>query len=374
MVREHLPHDERRLPTREAAEERVLALVGEVTVAAVQTKGAGAAWLAFLLALACGFFAVDRLCALATGSRYDQGGVARNKAQYFHRHKDEFELVFVGSSRVLNQVSPAVFTRRLADRGQPLTSFNFGLQGMWYPELRLTIEHILAERPARLRYLVIELRDLDRELSWRHYFTRRTVAWHTPQLTLLVLRQLWRTPSLSLLEKTKRSAVHLHHLAYRIANLGLALPALAQATGQPGTCLPENERFDGSVALNPVLATIEAARLPELFAAFADSPQEVEPEPVWTADLVDLVARIRAHDVEPIFVLIPPVWERRPDVLLLAERGVLPTLFAYQDPAAYPEFHRLENLFNTKHLNANGMVLFTQRLADDFLRWAAARD
>ena len=61
------------------------------------------------------------------------GGVSQ-KFRFFAAHKDEFDTLFIGSSRIYFQISPAVFDRVTRESGMPTHSFNFGIGGMYLPE------------------------------------------------------------------------------------------------------------------------------------------------------------------------------------------------------------------------------------------------
>ena len=56
------------------------------------------------------------------------------KLAYFSRHKDEFDVLFIGSSRVYRGVVPQVFDATLLSRGIASTSLNLGIDGMNVPE------------------------------------------------------------------------------------------------------------------------------------------------------------------------------------------------------------------------------------------------
>ncbi|PYL65067.1 MAG: hypothetical protein DMF20_09405 [Verrucomicrobia bacterium] len=53
------------------------------------------------------------------------GGVSQ-KFRFFAAHKDEFDTLFIGSSRIYFQISPAIFDRVTGESGLPTHSFNFG--------------------------------------------------------------------------------------------------------------------------------------------------------------------------------------------------------------------------------------------------------
>src|SRR5213078_5314247 len=71
-------------------------------------------------------------------------GDVSSKLRFFATHKDEFDTIFVGSSRIHNGVAPSIFDQVLAENGIPSRTFNFGGSGMYPPEEFHVLEQILA--------------------------------------------------------------------------------------------------------------------------------------------------------------------------------------------------------------------------------------
>src|SRR5438132_13091512 len=65
------------------------------------------------------------------------------KFRFFAAHKDEFDTLFLGSSRVYFQISPAIFDRVTRASGLPTHSFNFDIGGMYLPETSYLLQQIL---------------------------------------------------------------------------------------------------------------------------------------------------------------------------------------------------------------------------------------
>jgi hypothetical protein len=71
------------------------------------------------------------------------------KLRYFTEHKDEFDLLFVGSSATFRNYVPRVVDAELAAEGLEITSFNFGVVGFRSFETDFMVKWILAQHPAR---------------------------------------------------------------------------------------------------------------------------------------------------------------------------------------------------------------------------------
>src|SRR5207245_5026117 len=92
------------------------------------------------------------------------GGVSQ-KFRFFAAHKDEFDTLFIGSSRIYFQISPAIFDRATRESGLPTHSFNFGIGGMYLPETGYLLEQMLKLKPLKLRWVFSEYDDLHTKCS-----------------------------------------------------------------------------------------------------------------------------------------------------------------------------------------------------------------
>ena len=70
--------------------------------------------------------------------------------------------------------------------------------------------------------------------------------------------------------------------------------------------------------------------------------------------------------------MITPTPTGAPHLLRLGKEGRVPTLLAFNDPAAYPELYRFENRFDREHLAGAGARRFSALLAERFSAELAA--
>src|SRR5437762_14299366 len=56
------------------------------------------------------------------------------KLKFFAQHKDEFDTVIVGTSRLYYSISPELFDQTMTENGLPPHTFNFVIDGMHPPE------------------------------------------------------------------------------------------------------------------------------------------------------------------------------------------------------------------------------------------------
>ena len=120
-------------------------------------------------------------------------GVA-TRFQYFAERKDEFDTIFIGSSRIRYQLIPQDFDAAMAAGGVPTHSFNLGYSGMWPPESYYFLRRILALHPRRLRWVVIELMDYRFGEAEHKPVTMRMAYWHDWPHTRMALRLVAESP------------------------------------------------------------------------------------------------------------------------------------------------------------------------------------
>src|ERR1043166_3764522 len=116
--------------------------------------------------------------------------VVKNKLLYFAQHKNEFDAVFIGTSRTQAGVKSAVFDAVLQAKGIKMRSFNLGVAGLWPPEEFWMIRRVLAQRPQSLKWIFLELTPIaypggdDPEI--------RNIVWRDWKETALILREKWQ--------------------------------------------------------------------------------------------------------------------------------------------------------------------------------------
>lgn len=333
-----------------------------------------------LLTFVAGASVVRHACeTIAPGSPFDADSVVRHKVEDLRRHTEDVDLLFVGTSRVYRQLDSELFDARLTELGRPVASYNFGLNGMRHIESRHTVRRLLRSGLPRLRWLVIELTGEITHDRWglmheRDVKTTRNIEWHTPALTLLVLRGL-ADAEIPLGDKLAGSWVHARRLGLRLSNLGLAVRVVdAYLHGAP-LALPHRAGFLPFEAEEAYYASVgapfDSARM-RIGSNWLDGQvgklrrhaSDVPPPSLLAASLATQVAEVRARGVEPIYVKVPPHWYE--DVSMYSEQTPhdLPHLIDLTDPDRYPQFYRRKNYFNGFHLNTHGAEMLTRALAD----------
>ena len=312
-------------------------------------------------------------------------GKVSEKLAYFEQHKDEFDAVFVGSSRVYRQIAPALFDAQVAAAtGQPMRSFNLGAPSMFLPESMFVIDRIVAQRPVRLRWMFIELDDPRPRVEEHAGLVQREVYWHGWRETVLMCFNILTARGI---HKGDRMLMLTHQgmlfgrcwthvgfaqewLANRIQSKNRTTATIERVTLGPAADgydpyhgILGQKQSDSKDPEADVKNFLAATRALETGAARAQSPPDASLPLRWL--LREKVRALRACGIEPLFV-IPPVTTAETEFFALAKQGVLPTLFAFNDPVAYPDLYQVSVRADTAHLNEPGAQMFTRLLAGKF--------
>jgi hypothetical protein len=318
----------------------------------------------FPVALAAFFL----MCALIHGRlTLPQVPVISEKLAWFARDRDEYDALFVGSSRFYHQIVPRQFDARVqAATGRPMRSFNAGCDGVWAPESFFFARQLLALKPAKLRWVFVELMDVNPNFDERDP-TVRLAYWHDWQHT----RMAW--------EKT--------------AEVAQAIPALKRWELYRGHGTYFFQQWvgmgRGSEALQARLAYQKKknAKPPqwaaeEGFLAEPDTPMQganlldfekrmvglrkglpiKKMPPVLTKAVGELIADIQAAGAEPIFVITQTLNPH--ENFTNVPEGI--RLLAFNDPRIYPALYEVDTHYDGWHLNRKGAAIFTDLLADRF--------
>lgn len=100
------------------------------------------------------------------------------KLAWMKQHGDEFDVLFLGSSRTYRQIIPELFDQLMAEAGHPTRSFNLGIDGMRPPEDTYVLDQVLRHRSKPLRWVFVECNPLRLSLRDEDRGTLRAAYWH----------------------------------------------------------------------------------------------------------------------------------------------------------------------------------------------------
>ena len=319
------------------------------------------------------------------------GGVSQ-KFRFFAAHKDEFDTLFIGSSRVYFQISPAIFDRVTRESGMPTHSFNFGVGGMYLPETAYLLEQILNLKPRNLKWVFIEYDELQTKWSPENQSSRRALYWADWKRVSLLLRKLtdagtdplWLSNPAKLRdiilrqndEKSTRSLLtfYVTQVERNYTNISRAADVLDHFLG-PDT----KERrasylgagSDGYVTRPNRMSPSQAAAFERALAA-AMAEAGTRPLSAYAVEAYRQCAQeVRDIGAAPIFLITPSTTQ----IGVATEGTGTPGLvMAFNNPRAYPNLFRSSARRDGQHLTKSGAEEFTRILATNFVGLARAGD
>ncbi len=280
--------------------------------------------------------------------------------------RDEFDTLFVGSSRIRRQVSPRVFDARMRALGHPTHSLNLGIDAMTFPELSYFFDQILAARPSGISRVIFDVNPIRRKIDpGNDEHSLRAIYWHDWEHTAQACEALWHdygVAPLAVAERMRVFGLHLRMFAVRGSLIGRGTPGLqrrlyaAPAEASAADMGPEGDGFF------PVAGSMDGPAAAE-YLRFQRSlpPPDARPvhrDPLHDRALRELAAKVRRAGARPIFLISPTPAKTRPSV----PRGV--TVLEFDDPAAVPTLFAAENRYDANHLNTAGALRYSAMVAE----------
>ncbi|HEY3899197.1 MAG TPA: hypothetical protein VGM54_11320 [Chthoniobacter sp.] len=303
--------------------------------------------------------------------------LVREKMTFLARHVNEYNTLFLGSSRMQAHVMPTVFDRDVADHD--IHSFNAGVAGMYPPQDGWMLDQILALKPAKLRWVFVELQMLETTLPRTNRDSMQLLSWHDwPRYLLLCERWLtthphrhWRDRVEEFTDRWPDFCAHTVLFIRYYTDLGRG-SALLQRRIHPESA-PVNDWTllgpdgDGFLPAVHALTKSEFAGLEGDMAKRRKSPPVRESaDPISRQALASIVAKIRRAGATPVLVVPPtargtyfaPAPKTSPGLIVLD----------FGQPQKYPELYDTKYRVDPSHLNAAGAVIFSHLLAAEFLK------
>ena len=317
------------------------------------------------------------------------GGVSQ-KFRFFAAHKDEFDTLFIGSSRVYFQISPAIFDRVTRESGMPTHSFNFGVGGMYLPETSYLLEQILNLKPRNLRWVFIEYDELQTKWSPENQTSRRALYWADWKRVSLLLRKLtdagtdplW-LPSPAKLrdivlrqkgEKNTRSLLTFYagQFEKNYTNVARAADVLQYFLGRDTK--GRRARYlgvasDGYVTRPNRMSPNQVAAYERGLAA-AMAQTDTHPLSPYAVEAYRQCAQeVRKTGATPIFLITPSTTQIN---VATESTGLTGVVMAFNNPRTYPGLYRSSVRRDGQHLTKSGAEEFTRIVAANFVELARA--
>ena len=293
------------------------------------------------------------------------------KLAHFAAHKDEYDTIFIGSSRTFRQILPSIFDPFMAAGGQPSHSFNFGIDAMFSPEDAYVAEKIFALHPRRLRRVFIEVSRFDSGFGLQAPETLRARHWHDCRRTAQVCREILPPGKRGKFRDAKRWArawTHIGLFLQRGLNLGDGAALIERWHGgaPPDAGAAIGANGDGAIpyGTETELAGEERERFDRDVALLLGSDAGARPlTPASLESIGQTIARVRALGAEPVLFTSPMAVTR----VSSPSGQVRAPILDFSDPRRWPALFDPANRQDRAHLNAPGARLYSRLFAEQAL-------
>jgi hypothetical protein len=289
---------------------------------------------------------------------------------YYQKHKEEIDLLFIGSSRVYHSVIPQQFDARVKEAGGgELRSFNFGYDAMWPPESLYMTRQILSVQPSRLRWIVLECLDIYADLNEETRYTRRTAYWHDWTHT----RMAWEAIADQQYDPVRSwdlLTAHGEILTRNWMSQGRGAELLGYRFGverqkkasrwEPPDAWKHSEGYEPED--DQPLAGSELDRFVRATAERRKKFPPVTMRPSLKRAYLAILEEIKRAGIQPIVLITPTV---RADENFSGFPPDVP-VWSYHDPNEYPGLYEPANRHDFTHLNHAGAELLTTLLGQRF--------
>jgi hypothetical protein len=293
------------------------------------------------------------------------------KLKFFAEHKDEFDTVIVGTSRLYYSVSPKLFDEVTRENGLPTRTFNFGIDGMHPPENFFVLEQILKTKPRNLKWVVLEMGEI--QTRWNDILgTERAVYWHDwPRTALAMKKALNPRGNAQWFIKLTRLWLARRDFVSNLALFGKQFANVSRgADFFPGH---ERERFleadselgpnhDGYRLAGNAMSAERAAIFREKLAQEVSEARPKSLDPATDQAYRAAAAQIRQAGAAPVFVVAPVLSQT---TARFRQTPPAP-LLSFNDSRKYPEFYDTKVRIDDAHLTREGAEQFTRLLAQEF--------
>lgn len=307
--------------------------------------------------------------------------VVSTKIEFLQSRRDQFDVFFVGTSRIHHQIIPALFDHLLLDAGVPTHSYNLGIDGLRTPEDYYVLENALAGRRRPMRWIVLECKDINLRMQDIDQGTIRSSYWHdSSRMWILVQKWIWggfgmrsTFPQHVRQIRDDGEVLEKHCGLYLQNELSVGalsdLPStLTQRSARPNVDKGDAVSFDGYLSKgNPTVVPAEAISYGEKLKKLKTKPATPDYGD-WASQMLlrrerDLAAKYGAE----LVVVIPPTLK---EIKFTPEPTVQPTikLLDFDNPERYPELFVIKNRRDETHLNEHGAEIWTRLLAQELIR------
>jgi hypothetical protein len=300
------------------------------------------------------------------------------KEKYFYSIKNNYNTIFLGSSRTFRHINPAVFDSILNSRNIPVKSFNFGTPATYYPEC-FYILNKLVDNNNHLQYVFLELQQVN-DIGKINLFASKTYYYLNLKY-LDFVTQYAIFSQMNLLHKL--SFTGKYYLAYLYKLFAGKYNAILQKQSSGKYVLGKNKNGFLSLDEHINLKTAEykeinnnrkkllkdtlALKKRAEISVNQFSNKTAYNNAFFTNYLINLVNQLAQNNIH-LYFIIPPRLKSYHEFISLQNSEIANRIIQLADASEFPMFYQFKYSFDIGHLNEQGANIYTQILAEKFIK------
>jgi hypothetical protein len=303
--------------------------------------------------------------------------IVTTKVTWFQEHGDDFDVIFLGSSRTYRQVIPEKFDELMAAAGHAVRTFNLGIDGMRPPEDTYVLEHAVRRRTKPLRWVFVECSPLRLTMRPEDRGTLRATYWHDAKRTATLFRRAfladekrrkWRDRLNQIARYWPDFEDHAEYFIHNATRIGRGYAAFENLAFKGGPPQVEvwnlGKRLDGyrPSEHSEHMPPAELAIYEQQIATMRATPPRVDyGDPVSQAELREKQRIIEKAGGKMILLMPPYTATRFFHPKLGGDHA--PLLLDFSSLEKYPALYAPENHSDSGHLNRAGSEIYTREIA-----------
>lgn len=310
--------------------------------------------------------------------------------RYLLDHKDDFNVVFFGSSAIHNMINPRIFDEIVESEGYVVNSYNAGNGASWAHETNHSIRSFLNAGPRDIDFIFID------SFPFKHSAgpgPQRSEQWHDLRETRSVLRTVSLSSRLSENQKRDLRKKHLWLMLKKYTPIGISgdlwrFPGIlgwrnSQSDRlRPTGATPYSQQINkGYLSFSEIEAnygiSVERKRFLKGTSRFTNlkkmrKKQAAQKTPYslrsYNVKAIRMqVAQILKNGATPIYIVSPALLSNPNLSRALKMNKYTPHTFFFDDQEDFPELFEENNRYDIGHLNDETSAYYTALIAREFV-------